>query len=323
MWAAANGDLSIVEALVAGGGDVNASSVAGSTALHFAAQKRAVDVARVLLARGANPDAKLSVRQIDQEIQPFVETFVGVTPLWIAISTRNEELGVLLLEWGADPNTGEYRNISPLHFAVQARMGKLVSALLAAGADVNGRVPATALPLKGADEFLSGHRTFYVMPVGATPFIVAAQVHAPAIMRELLAAGADPRMTAADKTTALMAAAGVGNEQYRSAGRRQVNAEDTIAALKIALEHGPDVNSVNDAGQTAIHGAAKTRSIVAIRFLMESGGRTDVRDKDGRTPIDIVDAEPAPGAVGGDKQVVGQIIELLKKGAGVRESPNR
>lgn len=323
MWAAAGGNLPIVEALIGAGANIDATSAGGSTALHFAVQKGAVDVARLLLERGANPNAKLSVRQIDQEIQPFVETLVNVTPLWIAISTRNEPIGILLLDSGADPKAGEYRNIPALHFAVQARLGKLVQALLQRGADVNARVPQSALPLKGADEFLSGHRSFYVMPVGATPFLVAAQVHDPSLMRALLAAGADPRINAADGTTALMAAAGVGDERFRPAGRRQVNARDTIEAITIALEYGADVNAVNAGGQTALHGAVRTRARDAVTFLIERGARTDVKDKDDKTALDLAEQEQAASATEADRQRAAGILELLRKGAGSKGLPNR
>jgi ankyrin repeat protein len=316
MWAAANGSLSIVNELVAAGADVDATSAGGSTALHFAVQSGAVEIARVLLERGGNSNAKLSVRQIDQEIQPFVETLVNVTPLWIAIATRNEDMGILLLHRGADPNAGEYRNISPLHFAVQARLAKLVPALVAAGADVNARVPASALPLKGADEFLSGHRSFYVMPVGATPFLIAAQVHDPSLMRELLAAGADPRIRAADETTPLMAASGLGDEKFRPAGRRRVNVEDTIQAITIALEHGGDVNAVNDAGQTALHGAVTARANDTVKFLLERGARIDVKDKDGKTPLDVAEQEQSTSTADAERQRVRAIVELLKRSAG-------
>lgn len=323
MWAAAGGNLAMVEALVAAGADIDANSAGGSTALHFAAQQGAIDVAKVLLEWGADPNARLSVRQIDQEIQPFVETLVNVTPLWIAISIRKEELAILLLDNGADPNAGEYRNISPLHFAVQGRLAKLVQALVAAGADVNARAPQTAQPIKGADEFLSGHRSFYVVPVGATPFLVAAQVHDPAIMRALLAAGADPASIAADKTTALMAAAGVDSERFRQVGRRTVNAEDTIQAMTLALEHRGDINAVNDFGQTALHGAVNIRATEAVRFLIDRGARIDVKDRDGRTPLDIAAQEQAAGTSDADRLRVSGIVELLKKGASSKPSANR
>src|SRR6202008_2119294 len=110
-------DLPVAKALVAAGADIQAATRAGSRPLHFAVQQGALPVAKLLLEAGADPNATMTVRQVDQEAQAYGEVLTGVTPLWLATTIRDEALGALLLEHGANPNAGQYRGISPLHFA--------------------------------------------------------------------------------------------------------------------------------------------------------------------------------------------------------------
>jgi ankyrin repeat protein len=95
-------------------------------------------------------------------------------------------------------------------------------------------------------------------------------------MRMLLAKGADPNIKTTDGTTALMAAAGVGYTegfiQYRSK-------EDSIAAVKLLLELGADVNAQNDGSMTALHGAAHRAALEEIKLLVAHGAKLDVESK--------------------------------------------
>jgi len=44
---------------------------------------------------------------------------------------------------------------------------------------------------------------------------------------------------------------------------------------------------VDEAGQTAMHNAALQRGDAFIEFLADSGARLDVKDKQGRQPLDL------------------------------------
>ena len=118
------GDLRGVRGLVSRD-TVNMSEVDGSTALHWAAQRGAVEIVGVLLAAGAKVD---------------VATRYGVTPLGLASTRGSAAIIERLLNAGADLDapTSE-RGETPLMLA--ARMGDVASVelLLAHGADPNAR----------------------------------------------------------------------------------------------------------------------------------------------------------------------------------------
>jgi ankyrin repeat protein len=48
-----------------------------------------------------------------------------------------------------------------------------------------------------------------------------------------------------------------------------------------------DVNAVNDRRDTAVHGAATRGADRIIQFLADHGAKLDVRNKSGRTPMDL------------------------------------
>jgi len=47
------------------------------------------------------------------------------------------------------------------------------------------------------------------------------------------------------------------------------------------------VNTANDAGDTALHGAAIRGADSLVTFLVEHGARVDAKNRQGRTPLDI------------------------------------
>ena len=133
------------------------------------------------------------------------------------------DVALYLLDHGADPNI-DAAGFTPLHWASttwegftanpvygfedpmsgipdrQAKL-RLVKALLAHGANVNARMT------KRQPSFATG----YLDCVGATPFLLAASVDDVEMMRILLAAGADPKITTATNATAIMAATGLNH----------------------------------------------------------------------------------------------------------------
>ena len=161
---------------------------------------------------------------------------------------------------------------------------ELIRTLLAHGADPNARLT------KSPPRF--GFSVFRANLAGATPFFLAAMAGDVAVMRLLAGAGADARLTTNDGTSPLMAAAGVS----RVLAETRVTLERSADAVRLACELGCDVNHMNKAGETALHGAALIRADAIVRFLAGRGAALDVANKRGETPLMIAERTVAAGS---------------------------
>jgi ankyrin repeat protein len=123
--AAMSGNRDAVRTLLKDGADVNTAQADGMTALHWAAQKGDVELAKVLLYASANVRATTRIG--------------GYTPLLIA--SRNGDAAMLdaLLASGADANNATINGTTALMLASAAGKVDAVKLLLARGADVNAK----------------------------------------------------------------------------------------------------------------------------------------------------------------------------------------
>ncbi|MCY4027340.1 MAG: ankyrin repeat domain-containing protein, partial [Acidobacteria bacterium] len=104
-----------------------------------------------------------------------------------------------------------------------------------------------------------------------------------AILRTLLDAGADQHLTTDDGTTPFMAAAGLGRATYTPRQPRGVRSPSAEEAVRVLLEAGADINAVNEADFTALHGAAFRGLNEVVEYLVAHGADIDARDFRGRT----------------------------------------
>ncbi len=281
MWAAAENNSGVVAALIRAGADVHARSRSGAfTAFLFAVRAGHVESSRVLLDAGVDVNETLPD---------------GTSPLVLAIMNGHFEEAAFLLDRGADPNADK-QGWTALHQLAWTRRPNTGSN--APGPVTTGSVDSLALARKlidrGADvnrretkEPKDGFRNM-LNRIGATPFLLAAKADDLPYMRLLLERGADPKLTTADRTTALMAAAGVG---IWAPGENPGTEEEALAAVKLAYEAGGGSPADVDAnGETALHGAMYRAGSVAIaKFLIEKGAPLDVKNKKGWTPLIVAD----------------------------------
>ena len=92
------------------------------TALHWSARAGAVETTRLLLSRGADPDAMNRSNR---------------TPTQLAAEMNHADIIALLAEAGADLNTQDKKGRTPLHRATYEGKVEAAEALLAHGADPN------------------------------------------------------------------------------------------------------------------------------------------------------------------------------------------
>lgn len=314
MWATDQNHVEAMQALIDAGADLHARSQGGYTPLLFTARAGAFEAARLLLAHGANLNDAVTPKNAGAATPGMMYadpgTGAGATALLVATVSGHWDLAKEFLDRGADPNASG-TGFTALHWAageweadiagpfgatgygwIAARQpGKLefVKALVARGANVNARMTK-------APSSLSFSLCASCFPVtGTTPLLLAANAGEPAIMRVLVAAGADPKATTNDKTTLLMAAAGFG----RVVGESSVAPDAALEATKIALELGGDVRAPNDAGETALHGAAYFGADAVVQLLVDRGAQVNARNRNwGYTPLSIAErfSGPSTGA---------------------------
>lgn len=248
-YAARDGHLATVEALLDAGAAIDDRDPNDITPLLYAASNDRVEVARLLIARGAD------VQAID---------WYGRSALWSAIDVRNRDTPQPALGPGTDREG---------NFA-------LVQLLLEKGADPNTRI--REMPVVRTHIMPLGSLS-WVDFTGETPFIRAALAGDVKVMRLLMAHGADPKIATTGGTTALAAAAGVN---WVVAQTFDEGPEALLEAVRICHEAGIDVNAANSKGIRAIHGAANRGSDAIVRYLAEHGADLHARDSEGRTPLD-------------------------------------
>jgi uncharacterized protein len=268
MWAAAEGHSDVVGALLEIGASPKAVSKSGFNALAFAVAENDVASARLLLGAGLDPNFTLPS---------------GNKLLMMAMAYGHTDVASVLLDSGADIRATDRGGNTPLHVAAQAGNLVLVTQLLEKGADPNVRTArATMQAGRGGG---GGGRA--VAGGSLTPLMIAARANQLDTMKILVAGGADPLLHADNGTSVLMYGAGA-----------------KLATVKYAYEIDPNVDVVNQSGQTPIHaavsgGVQRTQDEVVevIQFLADKGAKLDEIDAAGRTAIAIADVGPIDKAV--------------------------
>jgi ankyrin repeat protein len=285
------------------------------TPLMYAAREGSLDAARALCDAHAEVDAK------DPD---------GTTAELLAITNGHFDTAALLIEKGTNTNLADSAGMAPLYAAVDmntlgeifGRPGRvshdklsasdLAKLLLEHGADPNAGLKGPALQRAHTP----GEPT---LNAGATPLARAARAGDVPAIELLLAHGAQVNLALKNGTTPLMFASGLGRGVSAFAVDYGTEA-DLLAAEKVLLDHGADINAISGAGQTAIHFAAQAAdanfpqpSDDLVKFLASRGAKLDVVDKQGRSPIEMAEGKGLRGRAGGPVKPREGTIKLLRE----------
>jgi len=233
MFAAREDDLESARLLIAAGADVNAKAGDGKDALGLAAFSGSYDIASFLI------DSHAKVNQAD--VQRF-------TPLFWAVDRRNMETA---------PNFPWMVTTDPL---------PLIKKMLDAGADPNALVDNTprARMREGSPRI-----------VFATALMRAAFSGDIELVKLLLAHGADPHIVSKDRETSLMAACGTG---FINGYNRQRTPAERLEVVKLLLDLGENVNAADSYGITPLMAAANLGDIAIVQYLIDKGADLSAHD---------------------------------------------
>jgi ankyrin repeat protein len=303
MWAAAEGNTAVVRLLMEAGADINATLSSGFTPFFLAVREGRLDTVRAFLAAGIDVNAtfprpanapRSTAGSYIRPVDP------GTSPLLLAVENGHFELAIALVDAGADPNDNRSGftalhtlswvrkpdssdNSDPAPAIGEGRLTSLdfVREIVKRGANVNFRLP------KGAPK--QPDTSSRIESDGATPILFAADRSDVPLMRLLVELGADPLIPNFNNTTPLMAAAGLGTtEPLEEAGEES----EALEAVNMLLDLGADINTVNNEGDTAMHGAAYNIYPRVVELLAKRGADPQVwskPDKFGRTPLFIAE----------------------------------
>jgi ankyrin repeat protein len=274
MFAARDGHIEAVRALLAVGADVEFTDPDGSTPLLVALMNGQWDTAKLLIESGAD------VNTWD---------WWGQSPLYLAVDMNTLPTGARIEMPTMDYTTGL----------------DLIKLLLAKGANPNVQLKLRPPYRNVSQDRLADPAIDY----GATALLRAAKAADLPAMKELLAGGALVDLPNAYGETPLIVAAGATRGRATPTRGGNYTEDQAIEAVKVLLAAGANVNAaayrrptdksdtalrctgyvvIDDCykGETAMHGAALHGWMKLAAVLKEAGADPDAVDSDGLSPID-------------------------------------
>ncbi|XP_042364595.1 ankyrin-3-like isoform X3 [Plectropomus leopardus] len=278
---------------------VNRTTESGFTPLHIAAHYGNINVATLLLNRGAAVDFKArnditplhvaSKRGNSNMVRLLLErgakidarTKDGLTPLHCGARSGHEQVVEMLLDRGAPILSKTKNGLSPLHMATQGDHLNCVQLLLHHEVPVDDVTNDYLTALHVAAH--CGHYKVAKVIVdkkanpnakalnGFTPLHIACKKNRVKVMELLLKHGASIQAVTESGLTPIHVAAFMGHDNI----------------VHQLISHGASPNTSNVRGETALHMAARAGQSNVVRYLIQNRARVDAKAKDDQTPLHI------------------------------------
>jgi uncharacterized protein len=296
--ACTNGNAALVEHLLNAAANPNTPIATGETPLMTCASTGTTEAVRLLIARGADVNAK--------------EPSQNQTALMWAAAERHPDEVRTLIEHRADLQARTRKGFTALHFA--AREGDLESTrlLLAAGVDINirsqpdgiGKPASRGEGARGGGPRPGGPSYEMTVSAGSTPLLVATVRAQVPLALFLLDQGADPNVEDAGFTPLHWATGTWENGEanpvfgFTDAMSGIPDRSAKLQLVKALLAHGANPNApmtqrppgfaggYNDSvGATPFLLAAATADIEMMRVLLAAGADPSLTTKSNATPL--------------------------------------
>ncbi|XP_034073931.1 ankyrin-3-like isoform X36 [Gymnodraco acuticeps] len=278
---------------------VNRATESGFTPLHIAAHYGNINVATLLMNRGAAVDFKArnditplhvaSKRGNGNMVRLLLErgskidarTKDGLTPLHCGARSGHEQVVEMLLDRGAPILSKTKNGLSPLHMATQGDHLNCVQLLLHHEVPVDDVTNDYLTALHVAAH--CGHYKVAKVIVdkkanpnakalnGFTPLHIACKKNRVKVMELLLKHGASIQAVTESGLTPIHVAAFMGHDNI----------------VHQLINHGASPNTSNVRGETALHMAARAGQSNVVKYLIQNGARVDAKAKDDQTPLHI------------------------------------
>jgi ankyrin repeat protein len=309
--AAMQGDRETVRGLLKSGADVNSAQGDGMTALHWAASKDDVELAKMLLYAGANARATTrlgaytpllmaarngNAAMIDALVRggadPNGATSNGTTPLMLAAASGQTNAVTMLLDHKADIDATEVKGETALMFAAAYGRAEVIRALAARGANVRvttKTVDLAAFTHEQQERFAAFAATGAPPNTGVRPAAGAAEPPAEAPAGAAAAGrpggrGGAPNQVGGVSRQYLLneLVGGQGGLTPLLVAARQGQLE----SVKALLDAGADINqpSAGD-GTTPLLIATINGHFDLAKFLVENGANPKAASENGVTPL--------------------------------------
>ncbi|XP_029106853.1 ankyrin-3-like isoform X6 [Scleropages formosus] len=264
--AAHYGNINVATLLLNRGAAVDFTARNDITPLHVASKRGNGNMVRLLLDRGAKIDAK---------------TKDGLTPLHCGARSGHEQVVEMLLDRGAPILSKTKNGLSPLHMATQGDHLNCVQLLLQHDVPVDDVTNDYLTALHVAAH--CGHYKVAKVIVdkkanpnakalnGFTPLHIACKKNRIKVMELLLKHGASIQAVTESGLTPIHVAAFMGHENI-------------VTQL---MHYGASSNTTNVRGETALHMAARAGQTNVVKYLLQNGAKVDIKAKDDQTPLHI------------------------------------